>query len=334
VSRIDRWRVPVEAAGDRLDRYLAEHYDTPRNRVQTWIREGRVEVAGVPARASQRLSAGEELACEPLPIQQPADLCPEEGVLDVLHEDPWLVVVAKPADLVVHPGAGREAGTLVHRLLAHYPEMATVGGAGRPGIVHRLDRDTTGVLLVARTAEAYRALSTAFAERRIEKSYQAIAYGSPRPVSGVFDGPIARHPRRRKEMAVVTAGRPARTLYEALASASGLSLLHLGLETGRTHQIRVHLKAAGHPLVGDPVYGEARWKVLSGAVRGAARSFPRPALHAWRISLEHPQSGTRVSYEASVPDDLRGLWKVASGAGWPASPIRSIPNDPVDRRSG
>lgn len=336
MSPIDRWRVPVEAAGDRLDRYLAEHYDTPRNRVQAWIRQGRVEVAGAPARPSQRLSAGDQLACEPLPIQQPADLLPEEGPLELLHEDASLVVVAKPADLVVHPGAGRERGTLVHRLLARYPEMARVGGPGRPGIVHRLDRDTTGVLLVARTEEAYHALCTAFAERRVEKSYQAIAYGAPRPPSGAFDGPIARHPRRRKEMAVVPGGRPARTLYATLTSASGLSLLHLGLETGRTHQIRVHLKAAGHPLVGDPVYGEARWKTLTGAAQGAARRFPRPALHAWRIAFEHPQSASRVSYEAPIPDDLRALWRAASDGEWPPPPdtLRSTVRDPEDRRSG
>jgi 23S rRNA pseudouridine1911/1915/1917 synthase len=340
VSPIDRWRVPAEAAGDRLDRYLAEHYETPRNRVQAWIREGRVEVAGAAARASQRLSAGEEVACEPRAIQQPADLRPEEGALEILHEDPSLVVVAKPAGLVVHPGAGRESGTLVHRLLARYPEIAQVGGPGRPGIVHRLDRDTTGVLLVARTDAAYQALSAAFAERRIEKSYQAIAYGAPRPASGVLDGPIARHPRRRKEMAVVASGRPARTLYETLASASGLALLHLGLETGRTHQIRVHLKAAGHPLVGDPVYGEARWKGLTGAARGAAQAFPRPALHAWRIAFEHPRPAPAsvdwVSYEAPIPEDLRELWRVASGADWPPppAPLRSTVRDPEDRRSG
>jgi 23S rRNA pseudouridine1911/1915/1917 synthase len=166
---------------------------------------------------------------------------------------------------------------------------------------------------VARTPAAYAALSAAFAERRIEKRYLAIAYGSPRPVRGTFRGPIGRHPTRRKQMAVTPRGRPATTHYEILRASGGLSLLALTLETGRTHQIRVHLKAAGHPLVGDPVYGEARWKQCPAATRRALEEFARPALHAWRLRFAHPRSGEPIAVEAPVPQDLRTLWVAATG---------------------
>jgi 23S rRNA pseudouridine1911/1915/1917 synthase len=320
VTSTECWRVPHEAAGERLDRYLADHYDVPRNRVQSWIREGRVAVNGVAARPSQRLREGEGLSCSPRSIEQPEDLLPEQGPLALLHEDADIVVLNKPAGLVVHPGAGRERGTLVHRLLWRYPEIAQVGGAGRPGIVHRLDRGTTGVLVIARSERAYAILSTAFAERRIDKIYLAVAYGSPRPPQGLVELAVGRHPRRRKEMAVAPAGRPARTRYRAIAAAAGISVLRVGLETGRTHQIRVHLKAIGHPLVGDPVYGEARWRSLVPPARRYLEGFARPALHAWRIAFDHPRTGGRTLHEAPIPADLLELWGKVTGSAWPAIP--------------
>jgi 23S rRNA pseudouridine1911/1915/1917 synthase len=242
---------------------------------------------------------------------------PEAGPLVVLWSDDDLLVLDKPADLVVHPGAGRRTGTLAHRLLAAYPELAGVGGPGRPGIVHRLDRGTTGCLVVARHRAAHEALAKSFAERTVDKHYLAVVWGRPRQRFGAVDAPIGRHPVDRQRMAVRPRGRPALTRWRTLASTGPVSLLEVELATGRTHQIRVHLKHLGHPLVGDPVYGEPRHRGLRGGARLALESFPRPALHAWRIALPHPAHGRRVAFAAPVPDDLRELWRDATGASFP-----------------
>lgn len=302
------WRVPESQAGERLDRHVAEHLDVPRNQIQRWIREGRVVIDGDDAKASTPVAAGNEITARP-PAPRDDRIRPEEGALDLLHVDDHLVVLNKPAELTVHPGAGRRTGTLAHRLVARFPELRGLGGPGRPGIVHRLDKDTTGVMVVARTETAYRALSRAFSRREVEKRYLAIGYGTPEPPEGRIDAPIGRHPQRRKEMTVRPGARRAVTGYRVLASASGVSVLELDLETGRTHQIRVHLKHAGHPLVGDPVYGEARWKGLAATVRRPLRTFPRPALHAWKLAFAHPEDGRRVAFEAPVPEDLVELWE-------------------------
>jgi 23S rRNA pseudouridine1911/1915/1917 synthase len=195
--------------------------------------------------------------------------------------------------------------------------MAGVGGPGRPGIVHRLDRDTSGVMAVARTPAAYARLSRAFAAREVRKLYLAVAYGAPVPPAGLIDAPIGRHPTHRKEMTVRPGGRPARTGYRTLAAAAGICLLELDLHTGRTHQIRVHLKSLGHPLVGDPVYGEARYKGLPRPLQAPLRDFPRPALHAWRLTLAHPATGEPMTFEAPVPADLRDLWERVTGRPFP-----------------
>jgi 23S rRNA pseudouridine1911/1915/1917 synthase len=260
--------------------------------------------------------AGDRIACDP-PEAREERVLPEPGDLRVLHEDADVVVLDKPAGLTVHPGAGRPSGTLAHHLLDRYPEMAGVGGPGRPGIVHRLDQGTSGVMVVARTAGAYARLARAFSAREVEKRYLAITYGAPSPPAGTIEAPIGRHPERRTEMAVRPDGRPARTLYRTLASGAGISLLELDLATGRTHQIRVHLKSLGHPLVGDPVYGEARWKGLPRPVQAPLRDFPRPALHAWRLRFAHPGTGAPLAFEAPVPDDLRELWERVTGEKFP-----------------
>jgi len=317
-----RWRVAEQTAGERLDRHVAEQMDVPRNRVQRWIREGRVRVDGETAKPSTPVAAAQTIEVEPPPPRDDR-LQPEEGELSLLHVDDDLIVLDKPAELTVHPGAGRRTGTLAHRLLARFSEIRGLGGPGRPGIVHRLDKDTTGVMVVARTERAYRALSGAFARRQVNKRYLAICYGMPDPPQGTIDAPIGRHPQRRKEMAVRRGARRAVTGYRVLASAAGLSLLELDLQTGRTHQIRVHLKHVRHPLVGDPVYGEARWKELSKTVQKTLRSFPRPALHAWRLAFEHPTEGHRVAFEAPVPADLLELWEGVAGSSWPYSNVSS-----------
>ncbi|MDP9122825.1 MAG: RluA family pseudouridine synthase, partial [Acidobacteriota bacterium] len=237
--------------------------------------------------------------------------------------DADIVVLDKPAGLTVHPGAGRPAGTLAHLLLGRYPEMAGVGGPGRPGIVHRLDRGTSGILVAARTAAAYHPLTRAFAARQVGKRYLAVVYGELAPRAGSIEAPIGRHPERRKEMTVRRDGRPARTGYRTLAAARGISLVELDLATGRTHQIRVHLKSAGHPLVGDPVYGEARFHGLPRPVQAPLRDFPRPALHAWRLALSHPIDDRPLRFEAPVPGDLRALWEAVTETPWPPLPPSS-----------
>lgn len=314
--RSRRWRVPEEAAGERLDRHVAAHLDVPRNQVRRWIDDGLVTVDGAPAKASASLAAGASVEASP-PPRVDDRIEPEEGELRLLHEDEHLIVLDKPAGLVVHPGAGRATGTLVHRLLARYPEIEGVGGPGRPGIVHRLDRGTSGVMVIARTDTAYRALSRAFAEREVRKLYLAVVYGSP-PKRGVIETPIGRHPQRRKEMTVRPGGRPAVSRFRTLATAAGLALVEVDLGTGRTHQIRVHLKSEGYPLVGDPTYGEARYKGLPREVRGPLARFPRPALHAWRLGFEHPGTGKAVRFEAPVAGDLAELWEGVTGGEWPA----------------
>jgi 23S rRNA pseudouridine1911/1915/1917 synthase len=324
------------SAGERLDRHVAAACSLPRNQVQQWIRAGRVRLNGRPAKAAEVVAAGDLVECEPPPPTRET-LVPEPGDLAVLHEDAGMVVLDKPAGLTVHPGAGRATGTLAHLLLARYPEMAGVGGPGRPGIVHRLDKGTSGVMVVARTAASYQRLSRAFAGRTVIKRYLAVVYGSPDANVGVVDAPIGRHRERRKEMTVRPDGRPARTGYRLLAARCGIALLELDLATGRTHQIRVHLKSIGHPLIGDPVYGEARWRGLPRSAQAPLRDFPRPALHAWRLALRggpagHGDAGDHGDhgdggddgdwqrFEAPVPEDLRRLWQEAAGEAFPALP--------------
>ena len=311
--------MPAEEAGERLDRHVARRLDEPRNQVRGWIEAGRVRVDGAPRRPSHALRAGERVECEPAPTPAEERVAPEPGELAILHEDAWVVVLDKPAGLVVHPGAGVAAGTLAHRLLHRYPEMAGVGGPGRPGIVHRLDRDTSGVMVAARSAAAYRALARDFAARRVDKRYLAVVYGTP-PAAGTVDAPIGRHPGRRREMTVRRGGRPAETRFRTLAAAGPAALVELDLRTGRTHQIRVHLRSLGHPLVGDPVYGERRWKGVHGPARRPLEAFARPALHAWRLAFPHPADGSRSAHEAPVPGDLAALWRAVAGSELPALP--------------
>lgn len=310
------WQVEVGQAGKRLDRVVAQILRKPRNQVHRWIIEERVLLNDCPAKPSTQVKEGDALWCSPPKPRIAPGLVAESGKLKILYEDDYLAVIDKVAGVAVHPGAGRERGTLVNFLLDRYPEIVGVGGAARPGIVHRLDLDTTGALVIARSEDAYGNLSSAFAERRVDKTYVAIAYGVPRQETGHVELPIGRHRHDRKRMQVRSDGRPASTRYRVRSSASGVSRLELDLETGRTHQIRVHLKAIGHPLVGDPTYGEARWKGLPGPVRRPLQTFSRPALHAWRLAFDHPVTGRPIDVEAPVPDDMRGLWADVTGDAW------------------
>lgn len=317
-----RLRVDAADTGSRLDRFLAHRLDESRNRVQRWIRDGRVAIDDVQAaRPSIQLQEDQIVTCRAPVLGDEGPLQVQAGPLDVLWEDESLIVVDKAAGVAVHPGAGRAEQTLANYLLHDYPEIRAVGHPRRPGIVHRLDLGTTGILVVARNPRSYRRLAGAFAERRVRKLYLAIVYGSPEPQSGEIESAITRHPRERKRMTVTSqGGRAALTLYRTLATDGALAFLELDIRTGRTHQIRVHLKSRGHPLVGDPTYGEARWKSFAPHLRPILRDFPRPALHAWRLFLAHPESGQEVCFEAPVPEDIRDLWRGATGSEPPPLP--------------
>jgi 23S rRNA pseudouridine1911/1915/1917 synthase len=282
----------VAAAGPRLDRYLADNVTgLTRTAAGRLAREGHVRVNGKPARPADLVQQDDIVEFErAAPIATRPQ--PEAIPLEVLYEDADLVVVVKPAGMVAHPAAGHHTGTLVHALLGLGGSWSAAAGEARPGLVHRLDKDTSGVLVAARNDVAHQALSAQLADRTMSRTYQAIAVGRVVGPSGVLEGDIGRHPRDRKRMAVVSSGRSARTRYEVLEALRGHTLLRCDLETGRTHQIRVHLAAFGHPIAGDRVYGGG----------GAA---PRPMLHAWRLKLRHPRTGKEMSFESAPPEDFR-----------------------------
>ena len=324
-----RVRAPTSAAGERVDVYLARVLDQPRNRVRKLLRRGLVTVRSAALKPSYLLRGGEEIAWR-LPPPPPDRPLPEPGPLSVIHEDEDLLVVDKPPGLIVHPGSGVEGGTLVNRLLHHRPGIAGVGSAERPGIVHRLDAGTSGVLAVACSDGEYRRLSRAFAEREVGKAYLAVVYGRPAPPEGQIELPIGRDRAARTRMAVVSplrGGRPAISRYRVLATAPGVSLLEVRILTGRTHQIRVHCKAIGHPLAGDPVYGEARWRSLEPSMRRPLREFERPALHALRLTLPGPAGAPPRTFTAPVPEDLRALC-AACGLDRPSLSVRG-PSGPL-----
>jgi len=300
--------VPEDAAGLRLDRFLAgSGRGWSRSQVARWITQRNVRRNGAPCKPAQFLQAGDTIEVFPPPAV-PSELLPQEIPLDVLFEDEHMIVINKPPGLVIHPAAGNPDGTLVNALLAHCTDLSGVGGVERPGIVHRLDKDTSGVLVAAKNDAAHRALSLAFRWRTTDKRYLAVVYGEPRADEGVVDAPIARHQTERKRMAVVPGGRPARTLYWVRERFPGCALVECRLVTGRTHQVRVHLAHAGHALVGDPVYAGRQWRTIEDAAVGErCRSFPRQALHAWKLTITHPATGTPMTFEAPLPADLEGL---------------------------
>lgn len=306
-----RFDTPAAAAGERLDRFLAE-VEPSRSRasLQGWIREGRARVNGRAARASHRLKPGDRIEVS-IPPPRTVSLEPEAIPLVIVWSDEALLVVDKPAGLVVHPGAGTRTGTLVHALLHHDPAIAAVGGAGRPGIVHRLDKDTSGLLIVARTTRAHRVLVEAMQARRVKRTYQALVWGDLSEQSGVVDLPVGRDPRHRQRMAVVArGGRPARTHWRVTRRWGVATALELTLETGRTHQIRVHLASLRHPVVGDPVYGGRAKKLLSlrepqrSLAAGLLGVLTRQALHASNLELAHPITGDALRFCSPLPDDI------------------------------
>ncbi len=316
-------QVDSVAAADRLDRVLARAFgDLSRSRLQALVRDGRVRIAGAVVReSSTRVQPGAEIVLE-IPAAAPAEPRGEPIALCVVHEDEEIIVIDKPAGLVVHPAAGHDSGTLVNALIAHCGEsLSGIGGVKRPGIVHRLDKDTSGLLVVAKTNRAHRGLAAQFADHgrtgALERAYIALVWGVPDPTRGVVDGAIARSTANREKMAVVAddRGRYARTHY-AVEAAFGpakepvASFVRCRLETGRTHQIRVHMAKIGHPLLGDESYG-AGFKTkavrLSPEAREALRGLGRQALHAAVLGFEHPVSGENLHFESEPPPDLQRL---------------------------
>jgi 23S rRNA pseudouridine1911/1915/1917 synthase len=289
-----------EEAGQRLDFALAVLSAISRSQARRWIESGRVRLNAKPCRASRRVRLGDAVAAAP-PDPLPSPLAPEPLPLAVLHEDEDLIVVDKAAGLVVHPAPGHARGTLVNALLHHCSGLAGVGGVLRPGIVHRLDRGTSGVLVVAKNDAAHRDLAQQFHQHSVERVYRALVRGVPGGDSGRVDRPIGRHRRDRKRMSVRSASaREAHTAWSVLRRfpAAGWTWLELRPETGRTHQIRVHLASVGLPIVGDAVYGR---------VRGAGQALGRPALHAALLGFSHPRTGARLKFEAPLPPDLAEL---------------------------
>lgn len=299
------YQIPPELAGRRLDQVLVRLLpDYSRSRLQEWVRAGRVTVDGAPATPSARLRGGEQVRVSP--AEEPAEGGPvaEAIALDIVHEDADLLVVSKPAGLVVHPGAGNPAGTLMNALLHHDPALAQVP---RAGIVHRLDKDTTGLLLVARTLPAHKQLVEQLAERAIHREYLALVQG-PLISGGTVDDPIGRHRTDRTRMAIASGGREAVTHYRIAQRFARHTLLRVLLETGRTHQIRVHLASIGHAVVGDPTYGRLRLpQGASPQLVAALTGFRRQALHAGRLELSHPRDGRLLELEAPLPADFAAL---------------------------
>ena len=286
--------VPPDAPPQRLDRFLSEALpEMSRSRIQALIAAGHVTIAERQPRPARRVVSGERVVVH-IPPPRPSHLVPEHHPLDMLYEDADLLVVNKPAGMVVHPAPGHATGTLVHALLGRLPDLAGIGGELRPGIVHRLDKDTSGVLVVAKNEPALRAVAAQLKERTIQKAYLALVVGHPEPPAGVVCAPVGRHPKWRKRMAVVPHGRDASTAYHTLEQLPGHAYLRVQPHTGRTHQIRVHLASVGHPIAGDPIYG-----------RGAAPSrLTRLFLHAHQLTIQMPVSEQSATFEAPLPSDL------------------------------
>lgn len=285
--------VPHEDAGKRIDRWLSEHIDgLTRSAVQNLLSEQAVNADGKSVKKNYKLAGGEVLTVI-MPELREVDLAAEDIPLDIVYEDEDIVVVNKPRGMVVHPAVGNWSGTLVNALMFHCGEsLSGINGEHRPGIVHRIDKDTSGLLVVAKNDRAHQSLAEQIQVHSAGRRYFAVVYGCPREETGTIQAPIARHPVDRKKMAVLAGGREAITHYQVLEHYQGYTLMKFRLETGRTHQIRVHMAHIGHPIIGDPLYGPAKdkWKLQG------------QCLHAGELELTHPVTGERMLFEAPLPE--------------------------------
>ncbi|MCC2681416.1 MAG: ribosomal large subunit pseudouridine synthase [Nitrosospira multiformis] len=301
-GRVVELIIPDHCAGLRLDQALAQLLsEWSRSRLQSWILEKRVSVDGACSTPRQKVWGGEKIELYPARDSAETAHAPEAIALDIVHEDNAIIIINKPPGLVVHPGSGNWQGTLLNALLHHSPQLS---GIPRSGIVHRLDKETSGLLVVAKTLEAQTSLVRQLQKRTVKRDYLVLVWGSISS-HGWVDAPVGRHPVQRTRMAVVASGKEARTRYEVLEQFTDCTLLRCSLETGRTHQIRVHMQSLGHPLVGDPLYGGKAKKGSSATMQ--LGTFPRQALHAHRLELTHPQNGQRMGWEAPLPEDMSNL---------------------------
>jgi 23S rRNA pseudouridine1911/1915/1917 synthase len=286
-----------EAVG-RLDAFLASEMAFSRSFLQKLIESGQVEVNGRRAKASYKVSSYDRITVR-LPAPKPSGIVPEDIPLKIVYQDPDLVVIDKPAGLVVHPADGTPSGTLVNALLSLFPDIAGVGSEMRPGIVHRLDKDTSGLMVVARNESSYAFLSRQIEARKVNRRYVALVHGNIKEDKGIIDAPVGRHPQVRQKMAVgeFEGSRRAITNFEVLRRYGDYSLIDVAPVTGRTHQIRVHFDYIGHPLAGDQVYGPGR----------GSRDMSRQALHAYRLGLTHPSSGGYMEFDSPIPEDIMAL---------------------------
>ena len=313
--------VDEDAAGWRLDRWLARELpEQSRSRLQSLIALGAVLLDGRPARPSSRLRAGQAVALH-LPEPRPAVPRAQDIPITVVHADRWLLVIEKPAGLVVHPGAGAPDGTLVNALLHHVRDLSGIGGELRPGIVHRLDKGTSGRMVVAKDDATHRDLVRQFAGRTVEKEYLAVVLGVPSPRQGTVDSPVGRDPVNRKKMSARgPRARAARSDYAVVEVLDDAALVRVRIHSGRTHQVRVHLSSLGHPVAGDPLYGGRRAPGSRRApAREALRALDRPALHAARLAFTHPGTGERLEFTSPLPHDLQALKDALRPEG-PAAP--------------
>jgi len=289
----------IDEEGERLDKAISTHVpDLSRAVAQRLIKTGQVTVNGRSSKPSYRVQAGDEVLVR-VPAEIPEPVVAEDIPLDVIYEDDVLLVVNKPAGMVVHPAYGHSSGTLVNAVLARCPRIADVGGPDRAGVVHRLDKDTSGLIIVAKDEATRTALQRQFKRRQVAKTYLALVEDQVQPREGVVDAPVGRNKRQRKKMAVVRSGREARTLYRAIEYFPNHTLLEVRPHTGRTHQVRVHLAWLGYPLVGDTVYGRRRQRLLR------SRHF----LHAARLGFTHPTTGEEIEFEAPLPPELASVLK-------------------------
>ncbi|MBD2196779.1 MULTISPECIES: RluA family pseudouridine synthase [Calothrix] len=302
---VSEFNLQVQANSERLDRYLTQELpDLSRSRIQQLIEQGNVQLNGTVCTSKKiNVKVGDRIYLE-IPEAQPLELQAEAIALDILYEDDQIIILNKPAGLVVHPAPGHPDGTLVNALLAHCPNLPGIGGVQRPGIVHRLDKDTTGAIAIAKTDIAYQHLQAQLQAKTARREYLGVVYGAPKTESGTIDLPIGRHRQDRKKMAVVPieeGGRNAVTHWQIKERLGNYTLIHFQLETGRTHQIRVHSAKIGHPIVGDSVYGSGR---------SVGVNLPGQALHAWKLKLQHPISGNLIEVTAPPPPTFLKLLEV------------------------
>jgi 23S rRNA pseudouridine1911/1915/1917 synthase len=301
--------VAPDQAGQRLDRFLTGALEIyTRSFLKKLIDAGAVTVNGIPVKGGLKLAAGDRV-CVDVPPRRPEGILPEDVPLHIVFEDDDLAVLEKPPGMTVHPGAGRCTGTLVNALLARFSSLSTLAGPARPGIVHRLDRDTSGLIIIAKSDAAHERLQEQFRGRKVQKHYTALVWGCPRDCEGTIALPIGRGRRDRKKMSVRTAApRDAVTSYRVAELLGPIARLEISLHTGRTHQIRVHLSSLGHPILGDGVYGGRRWKeVKDPKMRELLRGVGRQALHAGALSFLHPVTGQRLSFHSALPEDMERI---------------------------